>query len=179
MSMYNGTLPHWSGPGYYGLIIVAAVYCASVLIKKSPNSFNIYVWGGNILLVVIIVLALLQTYTGAIPLGNNDNPTKTGKNDPTIDLYAWDKVGKELTNSFNSSVEIGAMEKDYVIITHKWFPAGHLDYYFAIPSNKSLFVLGDVKAQHIYKPLYNGFSFLKQCNSATYNYLSTTLLLLY
>ncbi|WP_430933521.1 ArnT family glycosyltransferase [Saccharicrinis sp. 156] len=151
MSMYSGTLPHWSGPGYNGLLVVAAIYYTSHLMKKSHKAAVRYVVGGNTFILFIITIALFQIHLGIIPLSKDDNATKLGKNDPTIDLYAWDSVGEQLNAHLNSAVDSGLVQKDYVLLTHKWFPAGHLDYYFALPNNKQLFVLGDIKSQHIYK----------------------------
>ncbi len=151
MSMYNGTLPHWSGPGYFGLILVAGVYGSSYLKEKSPKALNRYIWGGQILLGVLLLVAMIQVHTGIIPMGNEKNPTKLGKNDPTLDLYAWDKVGELIDQSLSEEVAKGTLQDDFVVMTHKWFPAGHLDYYYALPHQKQLLVWGDIKAQHIYK----------------------------
>ncbi len=151
MSMYNGTLPHWSGPGYYGLMVVAAVYCTSHLISKSTKLLARYVIGANIFVASILLVAMVQIYTGFIPMGQEKEDHKLGKNDPTIDLYAWDKVGESIKVQLEKDIIKGTLNEDYAILTHKWFPAGHLDYYFALPNQKKLFVLGGIKAQHIYK----------------------------
>ena len=151
MSMYNGTLPHWSGPGYYGLIVVAAVYCTSYLIKKSVKKVNAYVFGSNVLITFFLVVGLLQVHTGFIPISSQVRQTKIGKNDPTIDLQVWDKIGHVLQKELDKKVKNNRLKKNYAILTHNWFPAGHLDYYFALPNHKPLFVLGNIKAQHIYK----------------------------
>ncbi|WP_075591059.1 ArnT family glycosyltransferase [Labilibacter marinus] len=153
MSMYNGTLPHWSGPGYYGLLVVASIFSTTELIRKSPKAFARYVYGGNIFILAILMLAMVQTYTGFIPLDNETQENKIGRKDPTLDLYAWDKIGEEIQVYLNEEIENKQLQENYVVLTHKWFPAAHLDFYFALPNEKPLLVLGDIKAQHIYKKI--------------------------
>lgn len=151
MSAYNKTLPHWTGPAYYGLIIISSIYASSYLIKKSHKLVNRYVWGGNIFFISLLLIAFIQIHIGLFNLSTEADITRTGKKDPSVDLFVWGKARQEINDYLSNKVEANELNNDYKILTHKWFPAAHLDYYFAIPYKKQLFVLGNINKQHIYK----------------------------
>ncbi len=150
MSMYNKTLPHWSGPAYYGFIICAAIYTSSYLLNVKPALANRYVLGANILILFLLALALTQVYTGFIPMPESNKTTSLGSKDPTADLYGWKKAGDAIDQQLSIWVKEGSLHSDFSLVTHKWFPASHIDYYYALPHNKKVYVYGDIKAQHIY-----------------------------
>ncbi len=47
------------------------------------------------------------------------------------------------------------MKKDAVIITNKWFPASHIDYYIATPLKKDIIAAGDTTDIHQYAWINN------------------------
>ncbi len=153
MSMYNRTLPHWSGPAYYGLIICAAIYTSSYLLKIKPAVANRYVLGSNAFVLLLLIIALTQVYNGRLPLQQSEKPTKLGSQDPTADLYGWDKAATLIDDQLKLWVQSDSLQADFSVVCSKWFPASHIDYYYALPNEKKVYVYGDIKAQHIYKKI--------------------------
>lgn len=140
MAMYNKTLPHWSGPGWFSMILIAAFVFSdekNLMLKKLSISLK----GAVILFVSVIVLALFQVGTGFL-LGNPNAPTeKLGKDDFTVDLSQWKRVGKALNNE---------IPENSVIVTHNWFPAAHVTHYFGDGKNVRVYVSGNSEKKHQY-----------------------------
>lgn len=138
MAMYNKTLPHWSGPGWFSLILVAAFVFSdekNLNLKKLKTGIK----GSQILFVSVVVLALFQVGTGFI-LGNPAAQSeKLGKDDFTADLSQWRRIGKEMEKK---------IPKHSVIITHNWFPAAHLTHYFGDRNQVKVYVSGDSERKH-------------------------------
>lgn len=142
LSLYNETLPHWSGPAFYGLILIAAFFYSyrSLLFHRIIALSYFFFF-------LVIVLGLLQINTGLL-LGKENLPAnKLGSDDFTIDLAVWNEAGHVLADfvKFDS-----VAMRTPAIFCDKWFPAAHIDYYMAIPNGIPLFVFGDLKSQHLY-----------------------------
>lgn len=63
-------------------------------------------------------------------------------------------------------VESKVMSNDALIISNKWFPASHIDFYIAMPLNKSLVAVGDTNDIHQYAWLNSKRAMLKQGDDA-------------
>ena len=140
MSLYNKTLPHWSGPAYYSLILIASK-------SFSKNKFfytkklRISLVSAQILIVLVILMGLFQIKTGML-FGNSEKKTEElGKDDFTLDMAMWNTIAEELKKQ---------IPEDAVIITRNWFPAAHLDFYFSGKNNSKIYVLGDRDKLHQY-----------------------------
>lgn len=150
MSLFNKTLPHWSGPAYYGLILLTAYVFDFKRIAGKTRLLSTCLFGGQILFVALAVVAVIQINTGAL-VGDPDRPGhKLGKDDFSTDLAIWEEAGEAIDKKIKSDIASGIMPDSAVIITHNWFPAGHLDYYFARPAGRKLFVVGKSTRQHEY-----------------------------
>lgn len=143
LSLYNRTLPHWAGPGYFSLMLVAASFWTekieSKFLKKSLNL-------GFGLNAMIILFASVQITFGW-PLGNARPETEDllGRDDFTTDLSIWKETSKKLDEWFKKNNIYNP-----IIITHNWFPGAHLDWYFAQQYGAKLYVFGSVENQHQY-----------------------------
>ncbi|MDO5608129.1 MAG: glycosyltransferase family 39 protein [Capnocytophaga sp.] len=140
MAMYHRTLPHWTGPAYFGLILVTASVFATVRKTKATFFWRMLI-GGQILFVSVIVIGLLQIRTGFLPLPIPSEQDRIGKQDFTLDMALWDEVSSGLTNE---------IPKESAVISYQWFPAAHFDYYFAQPNGSRLYVISDRNRQHQY-----------------------------
>lgn len=142
LSLYNETLPHWSGPAFYGLILIVAIFNSyRQLLFQRVIAFS------HLFFILVIVLGLIQINTGLL-LGKENLPAnKLGSDDFTIDLAVWNEAG-EVLSSFVKADTVSM--RTPAIFCDKWFPAAHIDYYMAIPNGIPLFVLGDLKSQHLY-----------------------------
>ncbi|MEA3479698.1 MAG: glycosyltransferase family 39 protein [Bacteroidota bacterium] len=139
LSLFRGTLPHWSAPGYLGLIIIAAAFIAD-RVKQSQNEKVIPVWiqlSLSILLIVVI-LGAGQIKSGWLFYDYSEDPKNLGKNDVSLDMYGWKQLG-ERKLPFNLP-----------IIAHRWFPAANLDYYVAYPNDTYVLAIGELSSIHKY-----------------------------
>lgn len=151
MSLYNRTLPHWSGPSYFALLLIAGYCITKPDFKLKGKLVKKLLLIGTAFFYLIVGAGLLQIKTSFLSLSKSKEVEKVGKNDFTVDLGLWKVIATEITST---------VEKDKVsnptstfgkyIITHNWFPAGHLDYYYALQNDCKLYIMGDYKKQHEY-----------------------------
>jgi hypothetical protein len=87
-----------------------------------------------------------------------------GRGDITLDLYGWKSLAQELKPFMEQDLNSGI--KADVIVSHKWFPAGHIDYYVAQPLGLQLFALGDLHQIHHYAWLQKDAELLKPGDDA-------------
>lgn len=149
ISFFNRTLPHWSGPGYIGLIIFSAV----VLRQKFSEQYKKAIKFGlisNIFFLIIIVFGLLQVNSGFINLDRSADEEKLGKNDISLDMVGWQQVKQKTSALVNSDLLSKKIDSNFVFITHNWFPAGNIEFYIAHPLKKKLYIWGNKEKAHQY-----------------------------
>ncbi|MFC2107266.1 ArnT family glycosyltransferase [Bacteroidota bacterium] len=146
-SMFRQTLPHWSAPGFSGLIIVAAAYLDYAVDAKSliPGSIK----GALALLIVVLILGIAQINYGLLFFDDNPNPEKLGKNDFTLDMYGWKQLREKFQNEVMEKEEFSSMKSD-PIISYRWFPAANIDYYVAYPLGMQVKAIADLERIHKY-----------------------------
>lgn len=141
-SLFKRTLPHWSAPAFTNFIIIAGIYLDYLMQKKEnlviPNSIKVAI----AIIVAIVPLALLQINLGLLRLDNSTNPIKIGKKDPTLDMYGWDKIAKPLSLIIKNDLSNGIMPSDAAIVSYRWFPTSHFDWYVARPLERKLLAYG-------------------------------------
>lgn len=150
LSLFRKTLPHWSGPAFIGLIILSSEWLGEKLTGKSLK-VHMILFSSNLLIVLLLILAPLQINHGLLwhPTTIID-PRKTGSNDLTLDMYGW-KQSRLKFKEFLEKKGIEEIDYDKVkIISSKWFPAAHIDYYIAHPLNMDLLVSGNLEQSHKY-----------------------------
>lgn len=142
MSLFKDTLPHWSGPAFFSLIIIAAAYLdekSKFLIPKIARfAFVFYL--------VVIVLGL-----SAINLGLYFDTVKgdrkiTSQNDITLELFGWKQVNRGFQKIYDSHPEL----ESTTLLGAKWYPASHIDFYVAHPQNLKMLVYGSINQIHQY-----------------------------
>jgi hypothetical protein len=134
-STFRDTLPHWTGPGYLCLILLAGVYFSA---KK-----KIFPWITKLSLLIllfVVSLGVMQINYGIIKV----------KEDPTLDMYGWDQLRQGFAGKYKRAVSDNKISKDFVLISYRWFPAAHLDYYVAEPLGIKLYVAGTLERMHKY-----------------------------
>jgi hypothetical protein len=105
---------------------------------------------GVLFINLIVVVGLFQINTAIIPMSTSDEPEKIGKNDFTADLGIWENTAEAIKSKIDADkLENPSVDNSY-ILTHNWFPGAHLDYYYALPNDVKLYVLGSHKKQHEY-----------------------------
>lgn len=146
ISLFSRTLPHWSGPAYYGLIISSAYILATLNGQRSEAYAKRFYWANGLLFSVVLAGTLYINF-GLGPKKQTNSVERLGKNDFTLDLYGWDQAGKML-NEWLSLQDFGG--KPYALVMRNWFPAAQLDYYAVWPNNQKLWVYGNRKELHHY-----------------------------
>lgn len=154
MSLYNRTLPHWSGPSYFALILIAAHTFSPKefsLEKKTLKRVMIY---SHIYFLLVIIIGIIHIKTGVI-INLTKELSKVGINDFTIEYGLWEEISTELKSNINLDIEANPKFQKHTILTHNWFPGSHLDYYYAFPNHTKLYVLGGSHKQHNYMRFNN------------------------
>jgi len=144
-SIFNSTLPHWTGPAYIGFILIAASFL-SERIGKSTLSILIP-WPIRLALLITVLLViggLGQIKLGWIPFN------RLKSDDFSAQLYGWRQLGEKFSPIAQKDRERGAMSAGSAIITFRWFPAANLDYYVATPVNIKVYALGTLTRIHKY-----------------------------
>lgn len=150
LSLFNQTLPHWSGPAYYGLILATAYGMRlqwqtgkqRAVIKRLGYSIGFFVF--------VIMLGILQVRTGFIPMPVDPVAEKLGSRDFTLDLYGWPQLALQFDSLVAADLAAGRMDKDAVLVASNWFPAGQLDYYLGFTKHRQLLVAGTLDNRHQY-----------------------------
>ncbi len=160
ISLFRETLPHWSAPGYYPLILI----CAAV-VRDRPSA-GAAVKASPLLLAAFTILAVIQINTGFIALTRtpsdqdtltNDPWTELGRKDFTLDMYGWEQLGDRFSKLMNEQEQLymqktgdEGMPPKSAILATRWFPAAHLDYYVARPNGTVVKTMGPIEKTHKY-----------------------------
>ena len=163
LSLFNPTLPHWTGPGFIGLFIIAGVYWSQRLENKqgsSNKSMPFILKGALGLLGASILGFLLLVYTFPQKLGST-KMENLGEYNPINDVTGWETFTESFVKIVAQDKKLGLMQETDPIITHKWFPAGHLLFYTAKPLNKRVIAIGNLEDIHKFAWLNNTQDALK------------------
>ena len=161
-SLFRETLPHWSAPGYYPLMLLAA----SVADHKDLR------WPAGLspaILAIVVLLSVFQIKTGFIPIREMVPPREITPQDPykelgrydfTLDMYGWTQLGdhfaqvKEKQEAlFLESGGRRGMPPGSAILATRWFPGAHLDYYVARPAGTVVKTTGPLEKTHKYEQI--------------------------
>ena len=143
VALFNPTLPHWSGPAFIPLMILAGIY-----IDQKKQSWPVYVLRTSVVIVFAILLSLVlivQKYPGNFGSQNNEN---LGEYCPTLDLSGWNNFSVAFNTLAERDQANHAMSVAPAIIVGKWFPAGHLEFYTARTTGLSLIGIGPLQDIH-------------------------------
>ena len=168
MSMFNDTLPHWSGPAYISIMLIAAIY----IDQRSPKR-----------ILALPVKAAVITYTVVLCLGvtairylpfriGSSKPGLLGKGDITLDMSGWKKFAERFDSLYRKDLQDGRMKAGAMLISDYWFPAGHLDHYIGQPAHINLVAMGPLKDIHHFAWLNQRRPPLKKGDDAYFIYPS-------
>lgn len=140
LALFRQTLPHWTGPAYLSLMLIGAVYLAS----KMKETIHWAIKAALVFFVALMVLGFAEINFGLL------NSKKITQKDLTLDMYGWKQLGEKIESLFEFDKAEGEMPKDAPIISWRWFPAAHLDYYIAQPNQKNVLAIGSLERIHKY-----------------------------
>jgi len=144
-SLYSSTLPHWTGPAYLGLILVAAAWLSGN--TGHDSSTKLVPWPLRIALafqLILVIVGGLQINYGLVPLKRH------GIDDMTTQLQGWRQLGEKFKGVVEKDKSSHKCFDGSPIITYRWFPAANLDYYVAKPLKKKVYSLGTLSRIHKY-----------------------------
>ena len=147
-SVFRSTLPHWTSPAFISLILIAAVYWSEKKTEKNPIFF--WIKFPALFLAVLMFMAFYLINYSPFLLGRKSGASNLGEDDFTQDLYGWDQVGKAFKGIVVREEKAGNMQAGSAVISYKWFPGAHLDFYAARPVQRNLFLMGDMNDLHKY-----------------------------
>lgn len=147
-ALFRATLPHWTGPAFNTLLLLAAARTADM--KPTGIAFPKSLRAASALLVFILLLGSLQIKYGLIPM-RDDNPYhRLGRHDVTLDLYGWRAIKPEFEQMRQKHIASGVMHENSAAVAENWFPLANFDYYVARPLNMTMLGLGHPRRLHKY-----------------------------
>ncbi len=167
MSLFNDTLPHWSGPAYTCILFLAAIYLDKINLPRFPK---LLVVSGLIFLFVAVVGTLA---VNLLPFRiGSESKSYLGKGDIALDMSGWKDFSRKFDSLYLSDMHSGIMKPGATIISDYWFPAAHLDYYVAQPHKINLLAIGPLQDIHNYAWLNAYRQQLKKGDDAYFIYPS-------
>ena len=147
ISLFRDTLPHWSGPGFIGLMLIAASWIETQLGDPLRNFYRkmLHACIGVIAFVLIAGPILIKTYPGTM----SPKPfPHTGDGDATLDITGWEQLLPAFEKIRNDDIRSGKMSGDAPILVHKWFPGAHIYYHVAYPLGMRVTGAGELNDLH-------------------------------
>ena len=149
MSLFSPMLPHWSGPGIMVLSFLAAAYLDEKMVTSGDALEPKILRTSTIAVASLMILTLLivKSYPGTF---GSHNKKQFGEDDFTLDLYGWGKFSESFAKWISEEENSGRISKNLPLVSHKWFPAAHVEYYVAWPLNKPVVGVGNTDDLHQY-----------------------------
>ena len=143
ISLFNPTLPHWTGPGFIALFILAGVYWSEVSKKLIPNLIQ-----GALGFFVVLVFGFIGlVHVFPVQLGSKSQEN-LGEYNPINDVTGWTQFSAEFEQLVAQDSKEGVMNEKSPILISKWFPAGHILFYTARPIQKQVIAVGAIEDVH-------------------------------
>jgi len=150
-SLFRSTLPHWTGPSFISLIIIAAIYWSARLQNSNGTSaIPLPIILPSYFLIFLLCVAVYIINYSPLQLGKTGDTRNQGNADFTQDLYGWQHIGEEFQKIALREEETGDMQKDAGLISYRWFPGAHEDFYVASPMHRNLYLIGELNDTHKY-----------------------------
>jgi hypothetical protein len=151
ISFFRSTLPHWTGPAYTTLILVAAAYLSGHIQKRNklvlmPAAIRV----ASGLLLLVIVIGTGQINGGWFYNGSETDITQRGSRDISLDMFGWRQVEKDFAKVEKEDIQSGSMQAHAPIFSYRWFPSANIDYYVARKTGTLVLALGPLERIHKY-----------------------------
>lgn len=153
-SVFRPTLPHWTGPAFTPLLLLAAIFLSSktkdLNLPKRGFLFPRALRKAIYLLYTLLFLAwlLINHFPGTI--GKKENISKYGDTDFSLDMYGWQQIREGFEKSTQKDALLQTMPNDAPLVSYKYFPGTEIDYYVARPLGKRVILLGQLHNIHKY-----------------------------
>lgn len=152
MSTRRETLPHWTGPSYMALMMLAAAWLEQCSINRQQTAIPLALKASSGSAILLLLLGTLQINTGLLPLQKQENATTLykdyNKDDFTLDMFGWAQTQTRVNDLLTSRIRSGQLNRNFQFVQSNWFNGAHVDYYVARPMQKNTLVLGTLKNIH-------------------------------
>lgn len=167
ISLFRNILPHWSGPGFTGLMLVAAFVLDEFLSTTKSKLYRRWLKAASALIIIFILAGIyfIRFYPGT--LGSKQS-AELGFGDVTLDMYGWHELKKEFSNFRNKEIDSGLMKSGDPIVTAKWFPGGHILFYVGYPLHIPVIGVGNIFDLHKFAWLNRMEGYIHTGESAWY-----------
>jgi hypothetical protein len=166
-SLFRSTLPHWTGPGYLGFILLAAAFLSEP--TRPGARIRLIPWPvatALVFLLLVAVTAVGQIRYGWVPL------SRWKLDDISHDMTGWKQLGEKFAPLAKWDEDHSRIKKGSPILTFRWFPAANFDYYVGRQINKPVYALGTLERIHKYHWINHIRGSLEQGTDAYYIALS-------
>lgn len=143
VSFFKETLPHWTGPGYFSLIILASINMSESFSNKNTINRIFIINSIFVFLITIFSILLIRFYPGTI--GKKETYRTYGQNDFTLDMYGWEKSGRSIARK----IQIYGYDRIPIYIDN-WFPAAHFDEYISPYLKSNVYGVNELQRIHHY-----------------------------
>ena len=143
ISLFNPTLPHWTGPAYIPLYFYAGLFIAN-------NGFQekkIWIKIAGTLLYMLLMASVVVVRFSAVNYGSQEKEN-FGEYCPTLDLSGWKDFSEKFAALRLSDQANGQMKTNASLVVSKWFPGGHIEYYISRTTGIQLIGLGKLNDLH-------------------------------
>lgn len=165
ISLYKPVLPHWSGPAFTSLLLLAAVMLADGAGRTWTRRLPA-IGLGFLVLVLAAGLWLMNAYPGSLHPG--PNPKDYGANDFSLDMYGWKGLKQQFARLRQQDLDSGRMQASDPLVINKWFPGSHLYFYLARPLGMRVVGVGTLMDLHQYAWLNERNGYVPKGGSAYY-----------
>ncbi len=143
-ALFRATLPHWTGPAYNSLLILAAAHITSGKYFRANTIIGVpkVVKAAILLLALFLLLGSLQIKFGFIPMQDNNPYHRLGRHDITLDMYGFRPLLPAFQEIRKIKISKGEMSESDAMVNENWFEASKYDYYLARPLQLRLLGLG-------------------------------------
>lgn len=143
ISLFNPTLPHWTGPAFIPLYILVAIYLDQKKINGTPKILPI----AGLFVGILLILATAIVRLSPVNFGSHDKKN-FGEYCPTLDLSGWSDFSAAYSKLVTSDEQQHIMQPNSFLIIPKWFPGGHLEFYTAPLTHQTLIAIGPLQDIH-------------------------------
>jgi len=162
VSLVSNTLPHWSGPSFVGLVLLAAAWLSDKFGEREvawPKSMMAA--KGLFYVTLVLGAVVLSTGTGLRGPASDAPDNQLGSGDISLDMQGWGQVEEGFSAILERDLSEGKINEGPALISYEWSPAAHIDYYVARPNGLDLYAIGpvgDIRKYHWTNPLKAGLS---------------------
>ena len=140
LSLFRDTLPHWCGLSYITLLPLLAIF-----IENRNNIERNLKIGFSVFAIFTIVASFVINNGWFLINKAAEKKEMQGRNEVILDMFGW-KQASELLSDFLKKEKLINLP----IVSNKWFPASHINYYIARPNHMNLYGLGELTNIHKY-----------------------------